>query len=215
MQRFQVMLVAVLSWAAFVVAAAAETRTSSFPGMRQTAFMRVFGSASPPYGFIRFCEMQPGHCSADRFLEDRFTATPEHLSELDDINRLVNRTITPQTDQDLYGTTEYWTLPTTSGDCEDYVLLKRKLLIANGWPASALLITVVRDEVGDGHAVLTARTSQGDFVLDNKASDVRIWHQTPYQFVMRQSYVNPRVWVSLEEHARDRPLIMAGSGSGN
>ncbi|MDX2289548.1 MAG: transglutaminase-like cysteine peptidase [Hyphomicrobiaceae bacterium] len=193
--------------------ALADTRTSSSPAMRQTAYMRVFGSANPPYGFVRFCDLQPGHCASDRFLEDRFRASPELLSDLDDVNRLVNRTITPQTDQELYGTTEYWTLPTTSGDCEDYVLLKRQLLIARGWPASALLITVVRDEVGDGHAVLTARTSQGDFVLDNKLPDVRIWYTTPYEFVMRQSYVNPRVWVSLEERLGDSPPVIAGSGA--
>jgi predicted transglutaminase-like cysteine proteinase len=57
---------------------------------------------------------------------------------------------------------------------------------------------VVRDEQGEGHAVLTVRTSQGDFVLDNKTSDVRIWHKTGYRFVMRQSYVDPKVWLSLD-----------------
>jgi len=30
---------------------------------------------------------------------------------------------------------------TATGDCEDYVLLKRKMLIDAGWPREALLIT--------------------------------------------------------------------------
>ena len=91
---------------------------------------------------------------------------------------------------EIYGQTEYWTIPTTRGDCEDYALLKRKRLMARGWPASALLMTVVRDEKGEGHAVLTARTVQGDFILDNKVDEVKVWNRTRYEYVMRQSYLN-------------------------
>ena len=71
-------------------------------------------------------------------------------------------------------------------------------------------MTVVRDEKGEGHAVLTARTVQGDFILDNKIEDVRMWNRTPYEFVMRQSYLNPQVWVSLDP--RQSPLATALSG---
>ena len=45
-----------------------------------------------------------------------------------------------------------------AGDCEDFVLLKRKKLIAGGFSPSDLLITVVRKPDGEGHAVLTLRT---------------------------------------------------------
>jgi predicted transglutaminase-like cysteine proteinase len=175
--------------------------------------MKIFGAAQPPYGFVRFCDAHPRDCGQQGVGEARITATPERLAELDEINRYVNDTVLPLTDQEIYGVNEYWTLPDKYGDCEDYVLLKRKLLIKRGWPQSALLITVVRDENGDGHAVLTARTSQGDFILDNKVSNVRIWSSTPYQYVMRQSYVNPRVWVSLEETLVDQPLVMSGASS--
>ena len=72
---------------------------------------------------------------------------------------------------------------------------------------------VVRDEKGEGHAVLTARTVQGDFILDNKIEDVRMWSKTPYQFVMRQSYLNPKVWVALD--TRQGPLATALSGLEN
>ena len=114
------------------------------------------------------------------------------------------------TDIELYGVTDYWTIPTTKGDCEDYVLLKRKLLMELGWPASALLITVVRDERGEGHAILTARTAQGDFILDNKTDEIKVWHRTRYDFVMRQSYLNPRVWMSLDPREMDTSLPSAG-----
>lgn len=191
----------------------AEPLTSSFHGQRHTAYMRAFGSAQPPHGFVQFCDAQPRYCNGNWTVSERFAATPERLSELDEINRYVNSAITPVTDMDAYGVEEYWTLPSNEGDCEDFALLKREMLILRGWPESALLLTVVRDEQGDGHAVLTARTTQGDFILDNKASEVRIWNATPYQYVMRQSYVNPRAWVSLEETVVDRPVVMAGSAN--
>jgi predicted transglutaminase-like cysteine proteinase len=152
----------------------------------------------------------PEECQPGPPEEQRFSATPERLSELNAINQAVNHEITPATDLEVYGQTEYWTIPTTRGDCEDFALLKRKRLMARGWPASAVLMTVVRDEKGEGHAVLTARTMQGDFILDNKVDEVKIWHRTPYEFVMRQSYLNTRVWMSLDPKATNSTLPLAG-----
>ena len=77
------------------------------------------------------------------------------------------------------------------------MLLKRRMLIERGWPESTLLITVVRDENNEGHAVLTARTDIGDLVLDNKRKEVLRWTDTPYTFVKQQSDRNPLVWSSL------------------
>ena len=168
------------------------------------AFMRVFGSALPPFGFVEFCERMPSECLATGGNEARFEATPARLSELDEVNTGVNSAIAPATDLELYGVAEYWTLPTNRGDCEDYALLKRHTLLTKGWPASALLLTVVRDERGDGHAVLTVRTAQGDFILDNKVANIRLWHQTSYRYIMRQSYVDPRLWMALTPHEAGR-----------
>jgi predicted transglutaminase-like cysteine proteinase len=180
------------------------------PSARTPPFMRIFGPAQPPHGFVRFCEATPRECASDHRPENRFNASAERLRQLDDVNRAVNKAIAPATDLEIYGVNEYWTLPRRKGDCEDYALLKRHDLIKMGWPVSALLMTVVRDEKGEGHAVLTARTMQGDFILDNKAEDVRLWSQTPYQYVMRQSYINPRVWVALD--TRQAPPATALSG---
>ncbi len=160
--------------------------------------MRIFGPAHPPYGFVNFCERMPQECAQGLQHESRFPATRQQLAQLEAVNRGVNHEIEPITDAEHYGLADYWTIPTTKGDCEDYVLLKRKRLMALGWPASALLITVVRDERGEGHAVLTVRITQGDFILDNKTDEIMIWHRTRYDYVMRQSYLNPRVWMSLD-----------------
>jgi predicted transglutaminase-like cysteine proteinase len=180
------------------------------PAVRAPQFMRVFGNAQPPYGFVRFCDVQAEECAAGPTDDARFQATPERLSELDDVNRTANHEIEPATDMEIYGVNELWTLPVKRGDCEDFALLKRHRLIERGWPAGALLMTVVRDEKNEGHAVLTARTSQGDFVLDNKVESVRLWNQTPYHFVMRQSYLDPKVWVSLDPTDISQPGAMAG-----
>lgn len=177
---------------------------------RSPAFMRVYGQAAPPFGFVNFCERQGAQCMSGLSEEPRLFANAERLAELDEVNRVVNTAIEPVTDMELYGVEEYWTIPATKGDCEDYALLKRKLLIQRGWPISSLLITVVKDEKGAGHAVLTARTSQGDFVLDNKVNAVKLWYRTGYEFIMRQSYLNPRVWMSLDPAEASPPAALAG-----
>lgn len=183
---------------------APQTNTSNSP------FMRVYGPAQPPYGFVRFCERNPDACRTHHIEDIRFQPTPERLSELDEVNRWVNHAIAPATDMEIYGVSEFWTYPIDRGDCEDYALLKQKILIQRGWPKSSLLLTVVRDEKGEGHAVLTARTAQGDFVLDNKIDDVRLWNTSDYYFLMRQSYLDPRVWVSLDVNDRTAPEAIAG-----
>lgn len=180
------------------------------PAKRAPQFMRIYGTAQPPYGFVRFCETTPAECAGRPGDDNRFSATPERLIELDEVNRSINSSIEPATDLEIYGVNEYWTLPTSRGDCEDYALLKRKRLIERGWPVGSLLLTVVRDEKNEGHAVLTARTTQGDYILDNKVEQVRLWNQTPYHYVMRQSYLDPKVWVSLDPSDSGTPAAIAG-----
>ena len=180
-----------------------------WPG-KSSPFMRVFGHSDAPYGFIRFCEADPLECRPSGVQDIRIEASAKRLAELDEINRRINREIEPATDLEIYGVQELWTIPKTRGDCEDYALLKRQILIKRGWPSSALLMTVVRDEKGEGHAVLMARTSAGDFVLDNKTDEMKLWNRTPYEFVMRQSYIDPRIWVSLDPRDAGPPDEFAG-----
>lgn len=173
-------------------------------------FMRVYGTAYPPHGFVKFCERRPEECALGQTETRRVELTAERRRQLDQINRGINKAIKPATDLDLYGVSELWTIPSERGDCEDYALLKRHLLMREGWPASSLLMTVVRDEKGEGHAVLTARTAHGDFILDNKNDDLKLWSDTPYEFIMRQSYINPRVWMSLDPSDGMVPGALAG-----
>ena len=163
----------------------------------QMTYMQSFGETLPPIGYVNFCRERSAECRPTRRFTDRVQLTRERTAALRKLNVAVNNAIAPVTDMDLYGEVERWTYPVKQGDCEDYVLLKRRILIQRGWPATALLITVVRDESNEGHAVLTVRTDRGDFVLDNKVNHVKAWADTPYTFVKRQSARNPLVWISL------------------
>jgi len=174
-------------------------------------FARVYGTALPPQGYVQFCTAMPRECETRDSRRQRVDSSPDRLAELDLVNRSVNAEIAPVEDIDQYGLEEYWTLPTSGrGDCEEYVLVKRKRLMVTGWPPSALLITVVLDENRQGHAVLTARMSRGDVVLDNKNSELKSWSDTPYIYLMRQSYLNPNRWVSLAPVSRHKRAMTAG-----
>ena len=102
---------------------------------------------------------------------------------------------------ELYGKADYWTYPKDAGDCEDYVLLKKRYLTELGFNADELLITVVLDEHNEGHAILTVVTAQGDFILDNRRREILRWDDTGYKFLKRQSQPNSNEWVSLQKSA--------------
>jgi predicted transglutaminase-like cysteine proteinase len=167
------------------------------PRVQKVVYMKAFGDTLPPIGYVNFCQEHRADCRPGPRFADRIQLTPAKFGQFEEVNTAVNTEIAPETDLDLYGKPEYWTYPTTKGDCEDYVLLKRRILIERGFPESTLLITVVRDENDEGHAVLTVRTDKGDFVLDNKRREVMRWADTPYTFIKRQSERNPLVWISL------------------
>jgi predicted transglutaminase-like cysteine proteinase len=165
--------------------------------VQKVTFMQSFGDTLPPIGYVEFCRERQAECQPETSVTDRAQLTARKQSELEQVNKFVNDAVSPVTDLDLYGRVEVWTYPTTKGDCEDYVLLKRRMLIERGWPESTLLITVVRDENNEGHAVLTVHTDRGDLVLDNKRGEIVAWTATPYTYIKRQSERNPLVWISL------------------
>jgi predicted transglutaminase-like cysteine proteinase len=168
------------------------------PQAQKIAFMGSFGDTLPPIGYVTFCRDNQSECRPAQRFADRIQLTAAKREEIEKVNDAVNTAVAPITDLELYGKPEVWSYPSgNKGDCEDYVLLKRRLLIARGYPESALLITVVRDENSEGHAILTVRTDRGDLILDNKRREVMRWADTPYTFVKRQSERNPLLWISL------------------
>ena len=159
--------------------------------------MHVGAEVQAPAAFQDFCRRTPQECAPDAVAAPRQPLTAQRWQELVEINDIVNQTVKPVSDQDLFGVVDYWTIAGKSGDCEDYALTKQQMLRRRGWPMGSLLVTVLRDENGEGHAILTARTTRGDFVLDNRQAKIVAWNITPYQYIKRQSATDPRVWLAL------------------
>jgi predicted transglutaminase-like cysteine proteinase len=152
----------------------------------------------PPIGWMEFCVEYYPECKTKPSVRRDILLTTQAWKQLKRINLRVNTHVKPMTDMDHWGVVERWNYPDDGyGDCEDYVLLKRRLLIQLGWPRESLLVTVVSANEDEGHAVLTVTTDKGDYVLDNKREDILPWSETGYHFVKRQSQSDPGVWVSL------------------
>jgi predicted transglutaminase-like cysteine proteinase len=159
--------------------------------------MKLFGKSLPPIGYVQFCATGEAECLQKGSANSRLEATQEKMDMLSQVNSYVNGKIKPESDMDLYHVAEKWAYPVSSGDCEDYVLLKKRFLEGMGVSPDQLLITVLLDEKNEGHAVLTVVTTAGDFVLDNRRDMVLPWVETNYKFLKRQSQDDPKIWVSL------------------
>jgi len=166
----------------------------------------VGGSTSIPVGHAEFCKSRPDECRANANPVAAVSLTEGLWQQLLAVNAGVNQAIVPVTDQELYQVAEFWTYPNGYGDCEDYALEKRRELINAGWPPSTLLMSVVKQANGEGHAVLLVRTDRGDLVLDNQVGSVDLWSQTPYKFIKRQSQANAGQWVDMVD---DREIVTA------
>lgn len=173
---------------------------SSSVDLSNPAFAPTTGSTSIPIGAAEFCKTHREDCGPGGSLVDVEPLTDAGWQQLVAINEAINASVAPVTDQDLYRVTEFWTYPSSgSGDCEDFALEKRRQLIATGWSPSALLMTVVRQQNGEGHAVLMVRTDRGDLVLDNQVGQILVWKDTSYQFIKRQSQTDSRKWVGIDD----------------
>lgn len=175
-------------------------------GKKDGAFAREYAETLPPIGYVEFCKRNAEACQPGRSSQRKLAMTQDKWLLVRMVNAFVNGAIAPVTDETLYGTPEYWTIPADAGDCEDILLLKKKILQQKGIPSEVLRITVVLDENGEGHAVLTLVTTKGDFILDNRRNDIRIWSATNYTMLKRQSAEDPRKWVSLEP-ARSKSAV--------
>ncbi len=173
-------------------------------------FMHIGGLTTQPVGHYDFCRRLPAECRPTADADAPFELSREFWAELVNINNMVNLTVRPRTDMEMWGIEEYWSYPVSGhGDCEDYVLEKRKRLMALGVPASNLLITVVRQPNGDGHAVLVVHTSMGDFILDNLEMRVLRWNETEYTYLKRQSSRHAGMWVGIND---DRDVLVGSVG---
>jgi len=179
-------------------AAAASSAAELTPKISAAGYARTGEETSVPFGWLDFCGRHADACDDAARAPRDIALTRPAFGRVAEINAAVNKAIEPVADQEHHGVIDRWDFPGDGkGDCEDYALLKRRLLMEAGFPREALLMTVVKEENGDGHAVLTVKTDRGEFVLDNLSDKVLPWTQTPYRFVKRQSQKNQNVWVAI------------------
>jgi len=143
-----------------------------------------------PFAYVRYCVVNAVDC-AEGHGPETVTVSARQLRQLRQVNFQINRSIEPRYDDP--GTDE-WQADVAAGDCEDYVLTKRRRLIELGWSPNALRIAIAYTPNNNGHAVLVVSTTKGDLVLDNRNNAVLNWRDTDLRWVMIQSPKNPLYW---------------------
>jgi predicted transglutaminase-like cysteine proteinase len=189
-------------------AMAGAALAAMWTGAAQAQSMPAGNLSTQPIGHYEFCLREAAECRSNAGSTAPVELTRSLWSRIIEVNNLVNTMITPRTDWEMWGVEEYWSYPVAGyGDCEDYALEKRRLLMQAGIPASSLLMTVVRQPNGEGHAVLTVRTSMGDYILDNLELRVLPWTQTQYRYLKRQTPHHAGQWETIHD-GRD---VLVGS----
>lgn len=185
------------------------------PGQPTAISMSTFGPTTIPIGYYEYCQRYVERCQRPA-QGSEIQLTRENWNAIVEVNYKVNAAVAPMTDQDIFGVEERWVYPERVGDCEDYALLKRKILNEQmGFPLGALSMTVGMDPNGGGHAVLTVLTDLGDFILDNVEPKVLRWQEAEIQFLKRQSSTDPNVWVSLAPGVKRRSVERYVSSQAN
>jgi len=174
------------------------------PAAAEAGTMIATGDAVvPPTGFIAFCVQHGQECLVNAANPAPVELTAARRAELDRVQADVNWQIKPReepTHQWKYASDGY-------GDCNTYALTKRRTLIAMGWPEEDLLLAAVKDELGEGHLVLVARTTGGDLVLDNRLRPVIDWASLPYHWISMQSQKSAARWLRVT----GQPVVVAAA----
>lgn len=135
----------------------ASSRISIRSTMFDSAWERARGSTLSAAKAARFLGRSPS----------------DRLELIHHVNRVTNRRIRYVEDRVQWGRADFWagartTMATGRGDCEDFAITKMQLLIASGFRAEDLTLSIVKDMIhGNDHAVLLVRHNGGYLMLDN------------------------------------------------
>ena len=163
-------------------------------------FMPTGAYTFAPMGFVKLCLDHPDQCLYEQHTRSGVTlASADQIATLRAVNRDVNRSITPFIEHDPGNPVgETWRVAPRFGDCHDYAITKKDVLVKRGFAARSLRIAVAFTAEGVGHAVLVARTTEGDLVLDNRTDDLKNWSETDLRWHSIQSGNDPRIWFKIE-----------------
>jgi len=126
---------------------------------------------------LALCRSNPAACPA---AAAKFEAIVESararggLARIGEVNRAVNLSIRPESDQAQYGVPDVWASPlmtfgSGAGDCEDYAIAKYVALIEAGVAAEDLRLVVVYNRPAhEQHMVAAARVEGRWLILDNR-----------------------------------------------
>ena len=165
--------------------------------------MTTGGLTSQPIGHYDFCKARPNECNIHPADLEPARMTDGLWRKLVSVSAKVNAAVKPLSDLDHYGKDEVWAYPDDGyGDCEDYVLEKRKALVEQGVPGADLSIAVVMLRTGVAHAVLLVATDRGEMVMDSLSSWIVPWNQLDYRWISRQAPGQQLVWVKVAPAGR-------------
>jgi predicted transglutaminase-like cysteine proteinase len=160
-------------------------------------YIPLWNQVREPIWWIEFCRTYTNDCNKSFGEVEILIVNTKNWKIIEEINTRVNASIEPLSDEINHWIEEKWDYAENwYGDCEDYVLLKKKKLIEQWFPESSLLITIVRDKNWEWHAVLTIRTNKWDFILDNQTLKIHKWNETWYTYIKIQSQSAPNIWIS-------------------
>ena len=129
--------------------------------------------ATAPIGFVQLCERQPELVMCNVSTETKHIGS---IDQLKSINFQVNRSMRYVDDVPANGSLDLWQVPVNNeGDCEDYALLKYKMLVESGWNPNDLSFAILRTlgTRGGYHAILVATVEGKKYSLDMNFNEVK------------------------------------------
>lgn len=168
--------------------------SEALPGRTTAAALPSGGSRliegtpiSSPGGYFVYCQQNAADCQGSSKQSVDWSEAVQ--ATVDSTNVAVNKRISPANDP-----FEEWSADVEKGDCEDYALTKRRMLVEQGLPPSSLRIAVATTPTNEMHAVLVVVTDVGDFVLDNRNDAVLEPQMTDLHWIKIASAADPKRW---------------------
>ena len=108
-------------------------KVAALPAASELVASTLQAKAIPAWA--AFCKRYPTECTVDASQPANIPLTASTWNTILEVNRRVNKSVRSLPDRDHWGVTDRWDLAEDgSGDCEDFQLLKRKLLADAGLP---------------------------------------------------------------------------------
>lgn len=149
-------------------------------------------TGSWPRGFRVYCQEHPDQCRI------RTEAKPVNYlqweSTLEDVNRSVNASIKYRSEA-----VDHFDDSPEYGDCDDYALTKRNILLKRGFdPSTVLFLYAHPQDAAEDHTVLVVRTNYGLKVMDNMADEIYDLDRMMVDWAYMEGAANPKSWLPID-----------------